>query len=149
MKLKLILFLMVFSMLFIACDEQKPKADTYTLSGQLSVSGDINVQGKTVYLKIFNASKLSDIAPFPDTLCDDSGYIYSTSIQFPSTRTGTINYEVSGIPEGTYKFCTYIEMGTDQVISSEDWYFQLNTISINADTTYDIDSWLYYNMLIN
>ncbi len=156
MKLKLITFLMVFSMLFIACDDTKPKADTYTLSGELNGiigGGDYTAYPNKAYIRIFNASKITEaVAPIPVTFCNDSDSVYSTSVQFPESS--IIKYQVSGIPEGTYKACVYIDDDGDKTMSDGDFYHLIESITINSNTIYNISNedensdndWTYFSI---
>ncbi len=135
MKLKQIIFLMVFSMLFIACDEEKPKADTYALSGQFDLDdiGGVTINNTPVYVRIYSTSvSLTGICETSETP------LYTKTSQFNGT-TDWLNYEVTGIPAGTYNFCVLVDSGSGNVGSfgNGDAY-HANSISISANTTYDI-----------
>ncbi len=141
MKLKLIIFLMVFSMLFIACDDDtKPKADTYTLSGQLDVDDiGVTINNTPVYVRIYSSSVSLD------GICSTSETpLYTKSSQFAGSVV-LLDYSVSGISEGTYNFCVLVDEDNNGILSGSDG-FHAASITINSNTTYDIsgeawDTW--------
>ncbi len=150
MKLKLIIFALVLSLLFVACGDEKPKVDTYKLSGELNgeISNMTDPFGKTVYVKIFQSTYQQS----SELLCEEtSGDVYNTSTQFPSDSL-IINYQISGIPEGSYKVCVFIDMNDNGVFNLiGEGFHHTKSITIDSNKVYnisDMDEYSYNNWVL-